>query len=137
MPGSQQPDAALEDVAAKLQALDPQGRLTAQVLRDTLDQLYDGQRTRRYRWDQLFKTEKTHCGTLVEINLQRQFEFSDGNTLDYQIAGHEVDCKYSQHLTTQAVTPSSGFLTTPLCRQMPSFNSTAGQWTELWLSSRA
>jgi hypothetical protein len=66
------------------------------VLRDTFDQLYDGVRTQRYRWDQLFKTEKTHFGTLVEINLQRQFEYADGVKLDYSIAGHEVDAKYSQ-----------------------------------------
>lgn len=70
----------------------------AAVLRDTLDQLYDGQRTGRYRWDQLHKTEKTHCGTLVEINMQREFQFADGDKLDYKIANIEVDCKYSQDL---------------------------------------
>jgi hypothetical protein len=26
----------------------------------------------------LYKTEKTHFGTLVEINLQREFGFADG-----------------------------------------------------------
>lgn len=72
--------------------------VTGQVLRDTFDQLYDGVRTRRYRWDQLFKTEKTHFGTLVEINLQRAFEYNDGKVLDYSICGHEVDAKYSQSL---------------------------------------
>ncbi len=70
--------------------------MTGQVLRDTFDQLYDGVRTQRYRWDQLFKTEKTHFGTLIEINLQRQFEYTDGTKLDYRIMGHEVDAKYSQ-----------------------------------------
>jgi Restriction endonuclease NaeI len=34
-------------------------------------------------------------GTLVEINLHRQFGFDDGDTLDYRIGGIEVDCKYS------------------------------------------
>jgi len=92
------PDAELESVLAELRGLDPQGQRTAQVLRDTLDQLYDGQRTGRYRVDQLHKTEKTHCGTLVEINLHREFEFGDGETLDYNIAAVEVDCKYSQTL---------------------------------------
>lgn len=76
--------------------LDPEGLVTGQVLRDTFDQLYDGARTRRYRWDQLYKTEKTHFGTLVEINLQREFEYSDGRVLDFSIGGHEVDAKYSQ-----------------------------------------
>lgn len=79
-----------------MERLDPGGAITGQVLRDTFDQLYDGVRTRRYRWDQLFKTEKTHFGTLVEINLQREFEYADGAKLDYCIAGHDVDAKYSQ-----------------------------------------
>src|SRR3954470_10508963 len=89
-------DEELRGVADAIRSLDPSGLRTAQVLRDTLDQLYDGQRTGRHRWDQLFKTEKTHCGTLVEINLQREFRFKDGVKLDYSIAGFEVDCKYSQ-----------------------------------------
>jgi hypothetical protein len=89
-------DLELDSVVRFMQAADPKGRRTARVLRQTLDQLYDGQRTGRYRWDQLHKTEKTHCGTLVEINLHREFGFGDGDILDYKIAGCEVDCKYSQ-----------------------------------------
>jgi len=77
------------------------------VLRDTLDQLYDGQRTRRFHWDQLFKTEKTHCGTLVEINLHREFKFEDGIELDYRIAGIEVDCKYSQTCYAWMIPPEA------------------------------
>jgi hypothetical protein len=65
------------------------------VLRDTLDQLYDGQRTGRWSFNQLYKTEKTHMGTLVEINLQREFGFADGDATDYRLAGVQVDCKYS------------------------------------------
>lgn len=94
----QQLDIALEEVVATLREADPSGERIAEVLRGTFDQLYDGSRTGRYRWDQLFKTEKTHCGTLVEINLQRKFKFADGLKLDYNIAGHEVDAKYSQRL---------------------------------------
>jgi hypothetical protein len=37
-------------------------------------------------------------GTLVEINLHRAFEFDDGLSMDYEIAGVDVDCKYSQTL---------------------------------------
>lgn len=89
-------DPARDSVVRELQRLDASGAATGQVLRDTFDQLYDGVRTQRYRWDQLYKTEKTHFGTLVEINLQREFKYADGVRLDYCIAGYDVDAKYSQ-----------------------------------------
>jgi hypothetical protein len=72
----------------------------ASVIRRTFDQLYDGQHTGRYAWAQLYKTEKTHYGTLVEINLRREFAdlIEDGTKLDFSIDGHEIDCKYSFHI---------------------------------------
>ncbi|MBF6173677.1 restriction endonuclease [Nocardia blacklockiae] len=85
-------------VRAELYRMDSTGARVAMVLRDTLDQLYDGQRTGRWAFSQLFKTEKTHMGTLVEINLQREFKFADGDATDYRIAGIEVDCKYSMRI---------------------------------------
>lgn len=80
---------------------DPDGRRAAAVIRATYDQLYDGQHTGRFRWDQLFKTEKTHFGTLLEINLRREFDDviddpADGHALDYSVRGFDVDCKFSQ-----------------------------------------
>ena len=100
-------DVELDAVAGELRKLDPQGLRFARVLRETLDQLYDGQRTGRYRWDQLYKTEKTHCGTLVEINLHREFKFQDGEMLDYCIAQVDVDCKYSQKLGGWMIPPEA------------------------------
>lgn len=88
-------DPGLDAVEDKLYRLDPTGDRIATVLRDTLDQLYDGQRTGRWNFSQLHKTEKTHMGTLVEINLHREYGFEDGDATDYRIAGIEVDCKYS------------------------------------------
>jgi Restriction endonuclease NaeI len=84
-------------VETELYSIDPTGDRIAAVLRDTLDQLYDGQHTGRWRFEQLHKTEKTHMGTLVEINLHREFGFADGSITDYKIAGIEVDCKYSMN----------------------------------------
>jgi hypothetical protein len=103
----QRADKTIAAVAAEIRRLDPNGTRSARVLRETFDQLYDGQRTGRYRWDQLYKTEKTHCGTLVEINLHREFEFEDGTLLDYRIAGSEVDCKYSQAIGGWMIPPEA------------------------------
>jgi len=89
-------DAELRAVAEALADSDPAGVGIARVLRRTYDMLLDGQHTGRYRWDQLLKTEKTHFGTLVEINLQREFGFADGRAMDFAISGVDVDCKFSQ-----------------------------------------
>ncbi|TCC08870.1 restriction endonuclease [Kribbella soli] len=92
--GSSENDA----VAAELLRLDPSGDQVAGVLRETLDQLLDGRRRGRWSYSALHKTEKTYMGTLVEINLHREFEFADGDVTDYRIAGIEVDCKFSQSI---------------------------------------
>jgi hypothetical protein len=78
--------------------MDPDGVRTGYAIREALDQIYDGQRTGRWDYTQLLKTEKTHVGTLVEIWLQREFGFADGDDLDYRIAGVDVDCKWSLNL---------------------------------------
>ena len=89
-------DPEIERVARHLSTTEGASERIARVLRETYDQIYDGVHTGRYRWDQLRKTEKTHFGSLVEINLQREFEFEDGKDLDFSIAGVETDCKFSQ-----------------------------------------
>jgi hypothetical protein len=100
-------DPALAAVAASLAALDPDGALTAAAIRRSFDMLLDGQHTGRYRWDQLHKTEKTHAGTLVEINIQRALRLPDGTTLDYTIAGSEVDCKFSHRMGGWMIPPEA------------------------------
>lgn len=100
-------DPALRAVGDELLAHDPDGSRVARVLRRTYDMLLDGQHTGRYRWDQLYKTEKTHFGTLVEINLQREFGFADGTAMDFAIGGHDVDCKYSQGLADWMIPPEA------------------------------
>ena len=100
-------DGDLELVAAHLLAEDPGGRRFAAALRRTIDMLLDGQHTGRYRWEELHKTEKTHAGTLVEINLQREFGFKDGERLDYRICGSDVDCKFSQTMGGWMIPPEA------------------------------
>lgn len=100
-------DPELRAVADELISGDPDGVKIARVLRRTYDMLLDGQHTGRYRWDQLYKTEKTHFGTLVEINLQREFGFADGVAMDFAICGIDVDCKYSQDLADWMIPPEA------------------------------
>ncbi|MGN5378861.1 NaeI family type II restriction endonuclease [Streptomyces lasalocidi] len=113
----QDPD--LKKVAEHIRSLDPTGQRFASVLRDTIDQLLNGESTGRYAWKQLFKTEKTHAGTLVEINLQREFRFADGgdvgddgqHPMDYRILGVDVDCKFSQDFGGWMIPPEAmGYL---------------------------
>ncbi|MFF2526060.1 NaeI family type II restriction endonuclease [Streptomyces liangshanensis] len=101
----QDPDWAA--VHQHLHALDPSGQRFAMVLRDTIDQLLNGEVTGRYDWKTLYKTEKTHAGTVVEINLQREFNFNDGVEMDYQIQGIDVDCKYSQQFGGWMIPPEA------------------------------
>ncbi|MEU4572552.1 NaeI family type II restriction endonuclease [Nonomuraea sp. NPDC023979] len=101
------PDSELERVFAHILALEDVESRFGKAIRRTFDMLLDGKNTGRYRWCKLHKTEKTHCGTLVEINLQREFTFDDGTLLDYSIAGAEVDCKYSQTLGDWMIPPEA------------------------------
>ncbi len=91
-------DQALADVRDWFLAADPDGSRFARVLRESLDQVLDGPRTMRFRYSDLRKTEKTHVGTIVEINLGKEFGLADGVQMDYSIAGHDVDCKYSMFI---------------------------------------
>ncbi len=91
-------DPQLWAVHDEIERLDPSGSRTGYAIREALDQIYDGRRTGRWDFTQLMKTEKTHIGTLVEIWLQREFLFRDGEDLDYEIAGADVDCKWSMDL---------------------------------------
>ncbi|MCK9250708.1 MAG: NaeI family type II restriction endonuclease [Solirubrobacteraceae bacterium] len=100
-------DPELETVVNAIRAIDPSGDRFGETLRQTFDQLYDGQHTGRYAWEQLRKTEKTHMGTLVEIALHRAFDFGDGDAMDYRIAGIEVDCKFSQRMGGWEIPPEA------------------------------
>ncbi|MDQ0581254.1 NaeI family type II restriction endonuclease [Streptomyces rishiriensis] len=107
LPEELKSDAELLDVHAELMGMERSRDRFAAVLRDTIDQLLNGEATGRYDWEELFKTERTHAGTLVEINLQREFRFADGDAMDYRIAGTEVDCKYSQNFGGWMIPPEA------------------------------
>ncbi len=102
-------DPAIYDVVSAIRATADVESRFARVFRGTFDQLYDGQHTGRFSWDQLYKTEKTHFGTLLEINIRREFKelITDGTVLDFQVAGHEIDCKYSFRMGGWMLPPES------------------------------
>ncbi|MGW2819439.1 NaeI family type II restriction endonuclease [Streptomyces sp. NPDC001443] len=89
-------DEEIDTVKAALYALDPTGQRMAEVIRATYDQLLDGRRMGRWDYHDLHKTEKTHMGTLVEINTFKEFQLLEGRVADYLIEGIEVDCKYAK-----------------------------------------
>ena len=68
-----------------------------QVLRQSFDEVLDGQRTGRFDVDELEKTEKTYIGTKVEIVCRAAFGIHKGapGRMDYLIEGIEVDAKFS------------------------------------------
>ncbi len=68
------------------------------AIRRSLYEVLDGQRTGRYRLDDLSKVEKTYVGTKVEILVQAEFRLQSGDLMDYSVAGHEVDAKWSKRL---------------------------------------
>ncbi|MBP2323045.1 hypothetical protein JOF56_003430 [Kibdelosporangium banguiense] len=65
------------------------------VFRQSFDEVLDGQRTGRFDIDDLAKTEKTYLGTKVEIVTRAAFELSKGIKMDYEVAGHDIDAKFS------------------------------------------
>ncbi|MFI5940104.1 NaeI family type II restriction endonuclease [Streptomyces uncialis] len=107
IPDDSAPDLEISAVREDILQLDPTGDRFSAVLRETIDQLLDGETTGRYDWKTLLKTEKTHAGTLVEINLQRRFRFGDGVSMDYRIAGVDVDCKFSQQFGGWMIPPEA------------------------------
>lgn len=92
------PDEVSIELANRFRAEDPGGTRMGRVLRESFDQAYDGVQTGRFRPEELSKTESAHIGSIVEINIRREFDglISDGATMDFKINVHEVDCKYSK-----------------------------------------
>lgn len=65
------------------------------AIRQSFDEVFDGQRTGRYRLDQLSKVEKSYIGTKIEIVVQDEFGLERGRRMDYLVVGEEVDAKWS------------------------------------------
>ena len=95
--GHRAPD-DLQELVAFFEGMDEGRERFRWTLRDSLDELLDGQRTGRWCYQHLMKTEKTYLGTAIEINLSREFDIEDGMHLDWSVAGAELDCKFSRDI---------------------------------------
>ena len=67
----------------------------AAAIRQSFDEVFDGQRTGRYRLEQLSKVGETYIGTKVEIVVQDEFGLQRGRRLDYLVDEQEIDSKWS------------------------------------------
>ncbi len=65
------------------------------AIRQSFDEVFDGQRTGRYSLAELSKVEKTYIGTKVEIVVQAEFGLVRGRRMDYLVDDQEVDSKWS------------------------------------------
>lgn len=63
------------------------------LLRQSIDEVIDAPRSRRFLLSELEKTEKTYIGTKVEILLRNHLNLDRGEILDVRIDGIEVDIK--------------------------------------------
>ena len=84
-------DPALERAVGWFRAQPQMAERFGAAIRQSFDEVFDGQRTGRYSLAQLSKPEKTYIGTKVEIVIQSEFGLERGERMDYLVAGEEVD----------------------------------------------
>ncbi|MEI5103185.1 NaeI family type II restriction endonuclease [Streptomyces sp. PmtG] len=88
-------DSALHDVYTWFKAQPDLEKRFGWVIRQSIDEVLDGQRTGRYNINELEKTEKTYLGTKIEIVARSEFDLGRGQHMDYRIAGNDVDSKFT------------------------------------------
>jgi hypothetical protein len=67
----------------------------SRAVRKAIDEVIDGSRTGRYRYEELETQEKTYIGTRIEIVVRTEFGLEREGKLDTVIAGYPVDFKWS------------------------------------------
>lgn len=90
-----QQDQELREVLGGMKHLDPSGSRMASAIDGAARHLLDPAHTGRYLWAQLTKVERIGFGTALEHRMRREFRLPVGNLLDFEVAGHEVDVKFS------------------------------------------
>jgi hypothetical protein len=85
----------LERVARAVLAADPDGRYAARALRVAIDEVLDGQRTGRYDWAELSRSERLYLGAKVETMLQTAWHADGGRDAGFSVAGTDVAMLFS------------------------------------------
>ncbi|QKW28279.1 hypothetical protein HUT11_20740 [Streptomyces seoulensis] len=88
-------DSALEEVLAEVMRLDPDGSRVGSAIDSAGQHLLDPVHTGRYLWSHLQRTERIVFGTTVHQRVQRELGLHIGSTMDFTVAGHEVDLKFT------------------------------------------
>jgi hypothetical protein len=106
------PDEALDEVVAWFRRTPNLEEVFGSVFRQSLDEVLDGERTGRFdiRDPSVGKTERTYIGTKVEIVTRAAFELPHGERMDYLVAGHDVDAKFSLRGRWEIPTEAMGHL---------------------------
>lgn len=65
------------------------------LIRKSISEVIDMDRTGRWSIDHIEKTEKTYIGTKVEILFRHELDLTKGDTLDLKIDNFDVDVKFT------------------------------------------
>lgn len=88
-------DSDLERVLTRFTAIPGLSVMVGKAIRQALNEVIDGARTKRYRFEQLDKEEKTYIGKKIEIILRDALGLPKGHICDLDVDGIEVDIKWS------------------------------------------
>lgn len=88
-------DEDLESVYSYFTAIPGLSVMVGKAIRQAFNEVIDGARTKRYRYEQLDKEEKTYIGKKIEIILRDALGLPKGDICDLNIDGVEVDIKWS------------------------------------------
>lgn len=97
LPEGESPDPGVQEVAKWFHAIPDMRERFGSCFRQAIDEVLDGQRTGRFdiTSDAVASTEKTYLGTKVEIVVRSAFSLLQGQKMDYQVDGHDVDAKWT------------------------------------------
>jgi hypothetical protein len=97
--------------------------IMARIVRDNIDRVIQTPKTGRRLYTDLQNSEKTYIGTAVEIDLRSTLGLARGEDMDLEIAGYDVDVKFSQ---------GKGWMIPPEAVEKPCILVTASDITSLY-----